>query len=117
MAWVDSKMVETLDQRKPDQSVQVRRGVGAKFFAKDGFNGIVKKQTSFTVAENGAEFVEVIPLQNNDRPVMDLGLNMGYKLGKNTRKQKVVDFDLFNGKKSKQSTRDNKTNFDFFKVY
>ena len=85
--------------------------------AKNGYSGIVKKRTKFVAGEKGAEFVEVIPLQNKDRPVMDLGLNLGFKLGKNTRKQKVVDFDFFNGKKTKQSTRNNKTDFNFFEVF
>ncbi len=86
--------------------------------ARKGFSGIVKKETSFMVGEDGAEFVEVIPLQNKDRAVLDLGLNLGYKLGKTTRRKKVVDFDFFNNPKKKQATRSrNKTDFDFFSVY
>lgn len=86
--------------------------------AKKGFSGIVKKETKFMVGEDGAEFVEVIPLQNDHRPVMDLGLNLGFKLGKTTRTKKVVDFDFFNEPKKKQATRSKKKqDFDFFGVY
>jgi len=86
--------------------------------AKKGFSGIVKKETKFIVGENGSEFVEVIPLENDNRPVLDLGLNLGFKLGKTTRTRKTVDFDFFNEPKKKQATRSkNKQDFDFFEVY
>ena len=112
MGMVNTKSLFTVGEKGKKEHVKTK-----KEFAENNFTGIVKKRTSFMVAEDGAEFVEVIPLQNKHRPVMDLGLNFGYKLGKNTRKQKVVDFDLFNGKETKQSTRSNKTDFDFFSVF
>jgi hypothetical protein len=88
--------------------------------AKKGFSGIVKKETKFIVGEQGAEFVEVIPLQNKNRPIMDLGFNMGFRMGKNTKKNSIVDFDMFNPtgkKKNRQGTRNSKSDFDFFKVF
>jgi hypothetical protein len=88
--------------------------------AKNGFSGIVSKETKFMVGEKGAEFVEVIPLQNKNRPVMDLGFNMGFRLGKSTKKDNLVDFDMFNPtgkKKNKQGTKNSKSDFDFFNVF
>jgi len=53
-------MVEdTLDSPIPDRAVRIRRGVGVKFFAKNGYSGTVKKKTNFVVGEDGAEFVKV----------------------------------------------------------